>query len=159
MADAASSLADLCRSRGLRPSARRLIVLEVLGAAVDSPTLDEIYRRAVSRDRSICYTTIYRTVGDLVCAGMVTMLDGDGKPRYRRAVQGGYGVVIDMDSGAVVEFSSAELETAIATVLTVLGYELQSYRLRLVGRRKSGTHQDDGISVGIRETAAARSSS
>jgi Fe2+ or Zn2+ uptake regulation protein len=47
---------------GLRVSGRRLIVLEVLSAAEDRSTLREIYRRAVSRDSRVGYTTIYRTV-------------------------------------------------------------------------------------------------
>ena len=78
--------AEICRRHGLRVSRRRLIVLEVLDAAVDQPTVAEIYLRAVSRDDRVCYTTVYRVIGDLLSAGVIAVVDRrDGKPRYHRA--------------------------------------------------------------------------
>jgi len=59
------------------------MLLEVLNAAVDKPTLDEIYRRAFTRDHRICYTTLYRTVSDLIGVGLITATEGvDGKRHY-----------------------------------------------------------------------------
>lgn len=77
---------EICRRSGLRVSRRRLIVLKVLNGSKDDLTMDEIYRRAVRLDDSIAFTTIYRTVRDLVSAGLVIVLDIlDSKRRYRRA--------------------------------------------------------------------------
>lgn len=140
MQDATLRLEEICRRRGLQVRGRRLVVLEVLDAAEDHLTLDEIYRRAVHRDRRICYTTLYRTVGELVSAGLITVLDiVGGKPRYRRASDHHNGHLIDVDSGTILEFSSQELDQAIEAVLEELGYELQSYRIRLTGRKKAQT--------------------
>jgi Fur family ferric uptake transcriptional regulator len=117
---------------------RRLVVLDVLDAARDHPTRDEIYRRAVSRDHRICYSTFYRTVSDLMSAGLIAAFDiGDGKTRYRRTSQACSGQLVDTDSGAILEFSSRELDAAIESIMTALGYELQSYSLRLSGRKKA----------------------
>ena len=130
-------LEEICRRRGLQVRGRRLVVLEVLDAAEDHLTLDEIYRLAVHRDRRISYTTLYRTVGELVSAGLITVLDiAGGKPRYRRASDRHNGHLIDVENGKVLEFSSQELDQMIESILEELGYELQSYRIRLTGRRK-----------------------
>ena len=40
----------------------RKIILEVIEAADDHPDVDEMYRRAVEKDRSISIATVYRTI-------------------------------------------------------------------------------------------------
>ena len=129
-------LEEMCRHRRLLVRGRRSVILKVLDAAEDYLTLDEIFRRAVARDRRICYTTFYRTVSELISAGLVTVLDVVGEqPRYRRASDCHSGHLIDVDSCKVLEFSSRELDEAIGSILKALGYELQSYSIRLAGRK------------------------
>ena len=40
----------------------RKIILEVIEASADRPDVDELYRRAVEKDRSISIATVYRTI-------------------------------------------------------------------------------------------------
>jgi Fur family transcriptional regulator, ferric uptake regulator len=129
-------LEEMCRHRRLLVRGRRSAILNVLDAAEDYLTLDEIFRRAVARDRRITYTTFYRTVSELISAGLVTVIEIAGtETRYRRASDHHSGHLIDVDSCKVLEFSSRELDNAIGSILKSLGYELQSYNIRLTGRK------------------------
>jgi Fur family transcriptional regulator, ferric uptake regulator len=136
MQEATLRLEEICRHRGLQIRGRRSVILKVLDDAEDHLTLDEIFRRAVTRDRRISYTTFYRTVSELISAELITVLDAaGGERRYRRASEHHNGHLIDVESCKVLEFSSRELDAAIGAVLKSLGYELQSYRIRLTGRK------------------------
>ena len=113
-----------------------MVVLAVLDAAEEHLTLDEVYRRAVNRDRRISYTTFHRTVSELVSAGLITVLNVAGEDaRYRRASDRHSSQFIDLDNGTVLEFSSRELDETIASILNSLGYEMQSYSIRITGRK------------------------
>ena len=45
---------------GVRITLPRKIILEVIESSEDHPDVDEIYRRAVAKDKSISIATVYR---------------------------------------------------------------------------------------------------
>ena len=57
-----AKLYDKCIKVGLRMTLPRKIILEVIEASADHPDVDELYRRAVEKDRSISIATVYRTI-------------------------------------------------------------------------------------------------
>ena len=48
-----AELYDKCIKNGLRMTLPRKVILEVIEDSEDHPDVDELYRRAVSKDRSI----------------------------------------------------------------------------------------------------------
>ncbi|HEX2762145.1 MAG TPA: Fur family transcriptional regulator [Rhizomicrobium sp.] len=138
-----AGLEQLCRERGLKVRGRGCAVLKVMDEAQDHPSVDEIYRRALLIDPQISLTTIYRTVNDLAAAQFLTRLEfGDGKTRYEKTGQAHHDHLIDVESGAIVEFSSPQIEAAIREAAATLGYNLFSYRLRVFGQAQKAACRD-----------------
>src|SRR3546814_16294599 len=51
-----------CVDAGVKMTSQRRIILQVLEAAADHPSVDEVYRRAKDIDSSISIATVYRTL-------------------------------------------------------------------------------------------------
>ena len=105
-----AELYEKCLRVGLRMTLPRKIILEVIEAAEDHPDVDEMYRRAVEKDRSISIATVYRTIKLFEEAGIIEKLDiGDGRSRYEEAGEH-HEHLIDVESGEIIEFQNEELE-------------------------------------------------
>ncbi|MGH7748351.1 MAG: Fur family transcriptional regulator, partial [Candidatus Dormibacteria bacterium] len=100
----------------------------------DHPDVEELHRRAHARDPHISIATVYRTVRLFQDAGILTKHDfGDGRSRYEEAPEIHHDHLIDMKSGAVVEFVDDEIEKLQRAIAKRLGYRLVDHRLELYG--------------------------
>ena len=125
-----------CVSAGLKMTAQRRIVLEVLETAEDHPSVDEVYQRAKALDSSISIATVYRTLHLLDEMNLVQRHDfNESFSRFEVNLEHHHHLV-DVDTGEVIEFMNEELERLKAKVAGELGYELIDHRLELYGRRK-----------------------
>ena len=130
-----AELYEKCLRVGLRMTLPRKIILEVIEAAEDHPDVDEMYRRAVEKDRSISIATVYRTIKLFEEAGIIEKLDiGDGRSRYEEAGEH-HEHLIDVESGEIIEFQNEELEEMKKQVALNMGYELVDHRLELFGKK------------------------
>ena len=113
----------------------RKIILEVIEDSADHPDVDEMYRRAVEKDRSISIATVYRTIKLFEEAGIIERLDiGDGRSRYEEAGEH-HEHLIDVESGEIIELQNEELEEMKRQVALNMGYELVDHRLELFGKK------------------------
>ena len=113
----------------------RKVILEVIEDSEDHPDVDELYRRAVSKDRSISIATVYRTIKLFEESGIIERLDiGDGRARYEEAGEH-HEHLIDIESGEIIEFQNEELEEMKRQVALKMGYELVDHRLELFGKK------------------------
>src|SRR3546814_10015976 len=62
MAVTLTELERRCVDAGVKMTSQRRVILQVLEAAVDHPSVDEVYRRAKDLDSSISIATVYRTL-------------------------------------------------------------------------------------------------
>ena len=131
-----AELYEKCLRVGLRMTLPRKIILEVIEAADDHPDVDEMYRRAVEKDRSISIATVYRTIKLFEEAGIIEKLDiGDGRSRYEEAGEH-HEHLIDVESGEIIEFQNEEIEILQKKIAEDLGFELVDHRLELYARKK-----------------------
>ncbi|OHC44254.1 MAG: transcriptional repressor, partial [Rhodobacteraceae bacterium GWE1_64_9] len=94
-----------CEAKGLRMTEQRRIVARVIGAAEDHPDVEELFARAAAVDPRISLATVYRTVKLFEEAGILEKLEfGDGRARYEDADRDHHDHLIDVNSGAVIEF-------------------------------------------------------
>ena len=71
---------------GYRITAGREAIIETFSATHDHLSVEDVYARIHDRFPNVGLTTIYRTLGVLVNAGLVFKFDfGDGKARYELA--------------------------------------------------------------------------
>ena len=130
-----AKLYDKCIKVGLRMTLPRKIILEVIEASADHPDVDELYRRAVEKDRSISIATVYRTIKLFEESGIIERLDiGDGRARYEEAGEH-HEHLIDIETGDIIEFQNEELEEMKRQVALKMGYELVDHRLELFGKK------------------------
>jgi Fur family transcriptional regulator, ferric uptake regulator len=127
-------LEEQARQSGLRVNSRRRAVLHVIEAAKDQPTAREIYRRAVKMDRKLSMAAVYRTLTLLGRAGLISRIEfGRRTTRYELARSRSQTVLVDVDTGRLIEFQSELIGTVLLRAAAQLGYRLITYRLELTG--------------------------
>ncbi|WP_434611873.1 Fur family transcriptional regulator [Tabrizicola sp. M-4] len=123
-----------CEAKGLRMTDQRRVVARVIGDAEDHPDVEELYARAVKVDPRISIATVYRTVKLFEEAGILDKLEfGDGRARYEDAERDHHDHLIDVHTGAVIEFVDPEIEELQERIAARLGYRLIGHRLELLG--------------------------
>ena len=124
----------LCAQKGMRMTDQRRVVARVLSEAKDHPDVEELHRRAAAIDPHISIATVYRTVRLFEEAGIIQRHDfQDGRSRYEQATAEHHDHLIDMKSGAVIEFVDPEIEKLQEAIARRLGYRLVGHRLELYG--------------------------
>jgi len=125
-------LEKACVEKGMRMTEQRRVIARILSAASDHPDVEELHRRAHSIDPHISISTVYRTVRLFEESGVLTRHDfRDGRSRYEEASEMHHDHLIDMKSGAVIEFVDDEIETLQKAIAKRLGYRLVDHRLEL----------------------------
>tara|TARA_B100001250_G_C19587262_1_gene694750 strand:- start:27 stop:434 length:408 start_codon:yes stop_codon:yes gene_type:complete len=128
-------LYDKCLKVGLRMTLPRKVILEVIESSEDHPDVEEMYRRAVEKDKSISIATVYRTIKLFEEAGIIEKLDiGDGRARYEEAGEH-HEHLVDVETGEIIEFQDEALEETKRQVALKMGYELVDHRLELFGKK------------------------
>ena len=125
------------RADGLRITPQRRAILDVLCGASDHPTAEEILVRARARDATVSQATVYRALAALEKSGAVSRNEFDGAgARYELADRSHHDHLIDLDTGAVVEFRSDRIERLQEEIAAELGYDIEWHRLELYGRKR-----------------------
>ncbi|WP_412507382.1 Fur family transcriptional regulator [Roseovarius sp. SYSU LYC5161] len=128
------TILERCAARGLRLTDQRRTIAGVLDAAEDHPNVEDLHARAMRADPRISLATVYRTVKLFEEEGILDRLDfGDGRARYEAADQGHHDHLIDLETGAVIEFMDDEIEALQDRIARRLGYRLKGHRLELYG--------------------------
>lgn len=125
---------QLCADAGLRMTGQRRIIARVLSEADDHPDVEEVYRRVALIDARVSLSTVYRTLRLLEGNGILERHDfGRGRGRYEEANRGHHDHLIDIESGAVIEFKSEDIEALQERIARELGFTLVGHRLDLYG--------------------------
>ena len=133
-----SKLEQLFSARKIKMTPQRKVIAEVIFKASDHPDVEEIYKRANAIDNNISLATAYRAVSLLEANNLINKLEiGDGRARYEAnlATTIHHHHLIDIESGAIIEFSDPELEDLKKKIAKRLGYELTGHRLELYGKK------------------------
>lgn len=134
MINPAKSLIARCEDHGLRLTEQRRVIARVLDEATDHPDVEELHARVLALDPRISLATVYRTVKLFEETGILEKHEfGDGRARYETADREHHDHLIDMHSGAVIEFVDPEIEALQEKIAEKLGYKLMGHRLELYG--------------------------
>ncbi|WP_246776876.1 Fur family transcriptional regulator [Microvirga sp. VF16] len=116
----------------MRLTGQRRLIAQVLSEAQDHPDVFELHRRVVAQCPHVALATIYRTVKRLEAEGILERREfRDGHARYEWASKKHHDHLIDLETGAVIEFRNAEIERLQEEIARQLGYRLVSHRLEL----------------------------
>lgn len=134
MTDLTKSLEELCAERGMRMTDQRRVIARILQDSDDHPDVEELYRRSTKIDARISISTVYRTVKLFEDAGIIERHDfRDGRSRYETVPEEHHDHMIDVKTGHVIEFRSAEIEALQERIAREHGFRLVGHRLELYG--------------------------
>ena len=134
MTDDLKTLEEQCAERGMRMTEQRRVIARVLDRSADHPDVEELYRRAAEVDPNISISTVYRTVKMFEDSGIIERHDfRDGRSRYETVPDEHHDHLIDLKSGRVIEFQSAEIEALQEKIAREHGFKLVDHRLELYG--------------------------
>ena len=131
---AISRIEQICIDKGMKMTGQRRVIARVLSESDDHPNVDEVYKRASDIDPKISIATVYRTVRLFEEAAILEKHDfGDGSARYEEATDEHHAHLIDIRSGAVLEFHNEEIEALQRKIAESHGLKLVGHRLELYG--------------------------
>ena len=123
-----------CIEKNMKMTEQRRVIARVLSVSKDHPDVEEVHRRAIKIDTRISIATVYRTVRLWEESGILDRHDfGDGRSRYEEVPDEHHYHLINVKSGAVIEFQNAEIEALQETIARTHGMELVCHKLELYG--------------------------
>lgn len=134
MTDLSKTLEELCAEKGMRMTDQRRVIARILQNSDDHPDVEELYRRSSKVDSRISISTVYRTVKLFEDEGIIERHDfRDGRSRYETVPEEHHDHMIDLNTGTVIEFRSAEIEALQERIAREHGFRLVGHRLELYG--------------------------
>ncbi|WP_113125565.1 Fur family transcriptional regulator [Neorhizobium sp. 2083] len=134
MTDLSKTLEELCAEKGMRMTDQRRVIARILQESDDHPDVEELYRRSSKVDSRISISTVYRTVKLFEDEGIIERHDfRDGRSRYETVPEEHHDHMIDLNTGTVIEFRSAEIEALQERIAREHGFRLVGHRLELYG--------------------------
>ena len=126
------------RKVGLKVTHPRMRILELLEQAKPRHmTAEDIYRHLLDNGDEIGLATVYRVLTQFEAAGLVLKHNFEGGQAVYELDRGGHhDHMVDIESGKVIEFSSAEIEALQSRIAAEHGYEIEEHSLVLYVRRK-----------------------
>ena len=129
-----SRIERLCAEKNMKMTAQRRVIAQVLSLADDHPDVEELHHRAAEIDSSVSIATVYRTVRLFEEAGILDRHDfGDGRARYEEATYEHHDHLINIKTGAVIEFTDNEIEAIQERIAREHGLRLVDHRHELYG--------------------------
>lgn len=123
-------LENRCHERGMRSSANLRDILEGLVSGPDHPDAETLHQWLRSQGKRISLTTVYRNLGHLVAAGVVSAHHfGSAKARFEVAATHDH--LIDVSTGKIIEFSDGRLNALEEKIAAQMGYRILRRRVEL----------------------------
>ena len=133
---ARAQIDEMLREAGLRVTRQRQAIAEVLLRAEDHPDAEAVLDRARQIDPSVSQATTYRTLAVLAERGYLRAHRFDAGPaRFEAGPAEHHDHLIDVETGEVIDFLSAEIEDLQRRVAERYGYHIVDHHLVLFGRR------------------------
>ena len=127
------------RRVGLKVTHPRMRILELLEGIQPQHhlTAEDIYRHLRENGDEIGLATVYRVLTQFEAAGLVIKHNFEGGQAIYELDRGGHhDHMVDVDTGKIIEFESAEIEALQRQIAASHGYELEEHSLVLYVRKK-----------------------
>ena len=127
------------RKAGLKVTHPRMRILQLLEQRTPRQhlTAEAIYRQLLEHGDEIGLATVYRVLTQFEAAGLVLKHNFEGGHAVYELDRGGHhDHMVDVDSGKIIEFESAEIEELQRQIADQYGYILEEHSLVLYVRKK-----------------------
>lgn len=126
------------RNVGLKVTHPRLRILDLLEQSKSHHmTAEDIYRLLLEKGEDIGLATVYRVLTQFEAAGLVLKSNfGNNQSVYELDRGQHHDHMVDIETGKIIEFESAEIEDLQRKIAAEHGYEIEEHSLVLYVRRK-----------------------
>ena len=126
------------KEAGLKVTHPRKRILEILESQRNKHlTADDIYRCLLDAGEEIGLATVYRVLNQFESAGLVEKHNFEsGQAYYELASGEHHDHMVCVETGAVIEFVSEEIEAAQKKIADAHGYDIEDHRLVIYVRPK-----------------------
>ena len=126
------------RKAGLKVTHPRMRILELLEQTRPKHmTAEDIYRQLLDHGDEIGLATVYRVLTQFESAGLVLKHNFEGGHAVYELDRGEHhDHMVDIDTGKVIEFQSAEIEELQKQIAASHGYQIEEHALVLYVRKK-----------------------
>lgn len=126
------------RNAGLKVTHPRMKILKLLEDCRDCHlSAEDIYRRLLDEGEDIGLATVYRVLTQFEAAGLALKHNFDGGQAVFELDRGvHHDHMVDVDTGAVIEFSNEQIERLQHEIAEEHGYVIEDHSLVLYVRRK-----------------------
>ena len=128
------------RKVGLKVTHPRMRILELLEQQSNSGhhmTAEDIYRQLLDGGDEIGLATVYRVLTQFEAAGLVLKHNFEGGQAVYELDRGGHhDHMVDVDTGKIIEFESAEIVALQQKIAAEHGYVIEDHALVLYVRKK-----------------------
>lgn len=123
---------------GLKATAARIRILQLLEQNPDAHmSAEEVYRVLLEAGEEIGLATVYRVLSQFETAGLVVRHNfEEGRSVFERSSGEHHDHMVDIDSGAVIEFVDDEIERLQHAIAEKHGYEIVNHNMVLFVRPK-----------------------
>ena len=127
------------RKAGLKVTHPRMRILELLEQTRPRHmTAEDIYRQLLDHGDEIGLATVYRVLTQFESAGLVLKHNFEGGHAVYELDRGEHhDHMVDIDTGKVIEFQSAEIEDLQRAIAAQHGYQIEEHALVLYVRKKA----------------------
>ncbi|NOZ87442.1 MAG: transcriptional repressor [Deltaproteobacteria bacterium] len=125
---------EFLRSRGLRHSASRGLVVEIFFSNEGSISAEELWLAVKNQVPGIAVSTVYRTLRLLVDSGLARTCEGQGTVHYEPRSKASRDRIICMDCGKVMDLDLPEADLLQERIAMRLGYTVEQRELFMYGR-------------------------
>lgn len=126
------------RKAGLKVTQPRMRILELFETAKSRHmSAEDIYRQLLAHGDDIGLATVYRVLTQFEAAGLVLKHNFEaGQSVYELDRGHHHDHMVDIESGRIIEFESAEIEELQRRIAAEHGYEIEEHSLVLYVRKK-----------------------
>jgi Fur family ferric uptake transcriptional regulator len=147
---------ELCKKNRLKMTSQRRVIVHVLSESNDHPDVAEVHSRASFINSKISLATVYRTLRLFQDKNILDCHDfGSGRSRFEIDTLSHHDHLIDVRSGKVTEFHSAEIEALQKIIAKKMGYRLVAHRLELYCVPFSESEEGKGTQETLSKGASA----
>ncbi len=124
---------QLCRERGLRCTAQRLVILETVLDLDNHPSADDVFDVVSRRIEGISRTTVYRTLESLARMGVITKACHPGRvARFDRRTEIHHHLICLRCDG-ITDIADDGLDALRLPDTSDVGFEIEDFRVQLRG--------------------------
>jgi Fur family ferric uptake transcriptional regulator len=126
------------RKAGLKVTLPRVKILQMLESSErHHMSAEDVYKALIEQGDDVGLATVYRVLTQFETAGLVARHNFDGGHSVFEVARGEHhDHMVDIDTGAIIEFHNDEIEALQRRIVAEYGFELTDHSLVLYVRKK-----------------------